>query len=265
MVAKFLVRVLIFAATVGVGFGAGSAHADVSGFGGNGSGWTLAHGSGPDLPTIASDVLTLTNGGLGDASSAFFNRPQNVSGFTASFIYQATSPGGIGFADGVAFVMQNSLSGAGAVGGNGSGLGYSGISPSAAVELDIFGTSGTNYATGGATGSYLNPSPVDLRSTHPIFVSLDYDGKTLKEVLRDTVNGNTFHTSFAVSIVSDAGGSTAFIGFTGGTGSGTSVQTISDFTFTNPLAAPLISPAMLLFLAVALSALGCRMIARQAR
>jgi hypothetical protein len=228
-------HVLLAIATVAIV--AGVARATIVGFGGSGTDWTLNHGSGADSPFITNNVLTLTNNGLDDHNSAFFNTQQSITTFSASFTYQA---GGNLGADGVAFVLQNSPAGPSAVGtaNGGGGLGYNVISPSAAVELDIFpyGPPGTGYYTEGNTGStggppYVSTTPVDLTSGHPIGVTLVYDGTTLSEKLLDTVNGNMFTKSYAANVPSDAGGATAFVGFTGATGGATSIQAISDFEF----------------------------------
>lgn len=212
----------------------GIAHADITGFGGNGVAWTVNQGAG-GTPFIASDVLTLTVNTGDNHNSAFFNTRQPIGSFTATFIYQA---GGARGADGVAFVLQNSTAGPSAVGtgDGGSGLGYFVIAPSAAVELNIFSDPGTGYYTGGCTGhlcgpSYIPTSPVCLPCGNPIAVTLHYDGTALTQTLVDTIDGSTFTHTYIVNIPGDVSGSTAFVGFTGGTGGATSIQTISNFRF----------------------------------
>jgi len=251
---RMLLRWKLVAAGV-VALGAGVAQASIVGFGGNGTGWTLNHFSGPDLPTIAADVLTLTNNGLavfGNGNSGIFDRQQSVSHFTASFTYQATGGGGLGLADGAVFVIENSPAGASAVGDSGGFLGYTGITPSVAVEFNIYGTSGTAYNTGGGVGGYVPTAPVDLRSGRPIKVVLTYDGTTLIEKLTDTVTSDTFNRSYQVDIPTTVGGAAAFVGFTGGTGAGTSIQQISDFVFSNEAPVPVMSSTMLLAMMVVL-------------
>ena len=111
----------------------------LSGFGGNGAGWTLNNS-----PTINSDVLQLTFNQGGEARSAFYNQQVSVGAFTASFDYQAErEQGGRRRRHGLA-EQQWRRRGLGSTGG---GLGYRGISPAAAVQINIYATNGigTNY------------------------------------------------------------------------------------------------------------------------
>ena len=103
----------------------------VSGFGGNGTGWTVTNGANaPTVTAIGANVLTLTDDGppIFETRSAFYNTPVPTGAFTASFVYQAS---GNMQADGVTFTLQNSAAGPAALGPNaaGSNLGYFGIAP----------------------------------------------------------------------------------------------------------------------------------------
>ena len=78
-------------------------------------------------------VLTLTHHQYYQAS-AWFDTPVSTGSFNASFTY--TDQTGSGSADGVAFVLQNdSSSRRGRL--SGGGLGYGGITPSTAYEINI--------------------------------------------------------------------------------------------------------------------------------
>jgi Bacterial lectin len=207
-----------------------SARADITGFN-NGVNFTLNSPDGGG--SISGDTATLTNNQTFEATSVYYDTPQSISaGFQASFTYQATGGNSFALADGMTFVLQNA--GLNAVGGTGGGLGYSGIAPSAAVALDIWTPfEGTALATNGNIGSFTSTSPVNLDSTDPIAVLLSYNGTTnvLTETLKDTVTSATFSTSYTSDLASVLGASTALVGFTGGTGAGSSTQTVSNFTF----------------------------------
>ena len=191
-------------------------------------------------PTFHANVLELTDGSTGEARSAFYTTAQPIDSWTASFTYQATEPGGIAVADGVTFVLQNQ--GLNALGPTGGDLAYATITPSVAIKLDLYNNSGEGTDS---TGIYINgavptqPS-VDLTGTgitlgsgDPIDVSLTYVGNQLTETLTDntTTPPATFSTSYTEDLASVLGSGTAYVGFTGSTGDGTSVQKISNFTF----------------------------------
>jgi hypothetical protein len=213
---------------VGLG-GAGGALADINGF----SNFTLNGGA-----TTDGTTLTLTDGAGSEARSAFDNAIQNVTSFTTTFTYTDVGGGG---ADGVAFVLQNDPRGVNALGDPGGAIGYGGsattkIVNSAANEYNIFGGSGSGYRTNGdkETGS---TGPVDISSGNPIEVTLRYgNGPTLTETLRDTVTGATSFKAYSANIPAAVGGSTAIVGFTGGTGGVASTQTVSNFSFSNTTA-----------------------------
>ncbi|HEY5911908.1 MAG TPA: LamG-like jellyroll fold domain-containing protein [Verrucomicrobiae bacterium] len=204
-------------------------------FNGNGAGWTLSTIT-TNVP-IANNVLTLTDGGLGEARSCFSDYPLFIGKFTASFTYRDIGGGG---ADGAVFAIQNSPMGHTALGGAGGGLGFAGITPSVGLEMNIYGpnTVGIALRNNGVTGGpYTATPPVNLASGNPINFTINYDGTTASLTMTDTVAATSFSGSFPVDIPSLVGGSTAFVGFTGASGGVASYQQISNFMFANEVTA----------------------------
>jgi hypothetical protein len=199
----------------------------------NGIGWQLNSGA-VGVPTLANNVLELTDNGSGESSSAFYMIPQYVGSFAASFTYQ-----GIGSADGAAFIVQNGSSGVTALGGGGGGLGYYGISNSIALEINLYnipgiapGTNGNTFGAGGGA-AYQPAGPVDVSSGHPINISLNWANGVLGVSLMDATTLATYSTNYPFGSLTPILGGTdlAYVGFSGGTGGSTSIQTISNFEF----------------------------------
>jgi hypothetical protein len=185
----------------------------------------------------------------------------------ASFVYQV---GGTMMADGAAFVIHNDPLGPAAIGtlNGGSGLGYQGIDNSVAIGFNVYSASNPLHIGTGHTGetdllymstalgstvspggSYANDPtvtgnpPFTITGPDPIHVTLTYDQSTttLTESLMDMTTGATDSYTYQVDIALIVGADarnlqakipgTAYVGFTGGTGGSTSVQTISNFVF----------------------------------
>ena len=201
-------------------------------FNNDGLGWSLNNSA-----TLTANALTLTDGSGSESRASFFRYPLYIGAFEASFIYQDVGGGG---ADGIAFVVQNASQGAAAVGnGNsyGGGLGYLGISPSAAIEFNIYSAApgGRGYAYGQNglnVGPYTPTSPVNIASGNPISVDMLYANGTVQLQLSDLASNTTFSASVSVGdLPTLLGSDTAYVGFTGGEGGTTSTQVVSDFTF----------------------------------
>ena len=192
---------------------------------------------------ISGDLLSLTDPNNGGGTGSFFYQvPQYIGAFAATFTYQA---GGNRAADGMSFCLQNDSRGTSALGGGGGQLGVGGttggqITPSVELMMDIFGgsefawgTNGTNFPNAGAnSGNFAPPGIVSFNGGDPIEVTLLYYGGYLALTFTDTVLSNTFSTNLNVGdITSILGTNTALIGFTGSYGGSTSVQTITNFSF----------------------------------
>jgi hypothetical protein len=195
-----------------------------------GAGWSL---QGTTLPPMNSNNVTLTSGLGSTARNVFYNAPLYIAAFQAQFVYVDVGGGG---ADGITFCLHNDPRGAATLGGGGGGIGYAGISPSAALALNIYqpNTRGMSWRTNGTLPppSPYNPiGPVNLASGNPIHVSLLYTGGVLKVTFVESNTANTFATNLAVNLPAIVGGQTAFVGFTGGDGGVASTQVVSNFTF----------------------------------
>jgi hypothetical protein len=240
-----------------------SAMADISGFSGFAPVNTLSSNS----PTTNSDgytggtVFKINDGAGNEATSGFAAAAQSVSGFTATFTYQVigttnSSTNQFALGDGFDFVIQNDPRGTAAVGGNGGSKGYAysgagspaAVGPSAAVSFEVYNgnttaflntaagsttTTTTNQQTtfynGGFTGAHNLPA---LTNGDPINITVTYAGTTLTESLFDTVNHGTFNTSYTnVNLPALVGGSSALVGFSGGTGGASIAQQVSNFQF----------------------------------
>ena len=212
----------------------------LSGFGGNGTGWTTNQsGLYPSVPTpITSNVLTLTDNSGSQGRSAFYNTPVPASAsFTANFVYTDANEGG---ADGVTFILQNQ--GLSALGGNGGSFGYGpngvAITPSVGIYLNLYNSvNQVGFVSGGTVGAANATGNVNLHSGDPIDVSVSYyaASQILGVTLTDPLQNESFSTSESgVNLASMLGGSSAWVGFTGADGGVASTQTISDFSFSLP-------------------------------
>jgi hypothetical protein len=196
---------------------------------GDGSAWTLNGGGG-----ITNEVLTITDGGSSQARSAFLSAPMPIDGFEAAFTYRDVSAGG---ADGLAFVVQNYKDGASSLGAGGSGLGYSGITESVALEFNIYengpGGRGIAFATNGSypqqgVSTYSPTAPLNLASGNPIDMVVRCYNGVLSLTMTDAVAAVSFSTNYLVNLPSIVKSRIAYVGFSGGTGGSTSIQEISN-------------------------------------
>jgi hypothetical protein len=207
-------------------------------------------GSTPTLTYNGSAAINagkaeLTNGGQNQAGSVFSTSPVDVTKFNTQFTFQISA--GTSTADGFTFTIQGN--GPTALGPSGGGLGYGpdhtggtgGIGKSVAVKFDLFNNQGegvdsTGLYTNGAAptnvGSIdLTPTGLDLHSGHVFQVTMSYDGTTLAVTIKDTSTGTSASQNYTIDIPTTVGGTTAFVGFTGGTGGQTATQDILTWTY----------------------------------
>jgi lysophospholipase L1-like esterase len=198
------------------------------GFGGAGLG---TNGS----ATITGSKLRLTDGRAGEAGSAFAAQPVDVTRFATQFTFQLSNA----TADGFTFTMQGA--GPKSLGGTGGNLGYggaSGIPDSAAVNFRLYAyngetgnSTGLHTSSGGASWVDLGQWGINLHNGHRFVAAITYDGANLGVALTDTVTGAMATQSYAVNIPALVGGTTAYVGFTGGTGGLTAVQDIVSWVY----------------------------------
>ena len=194
---------------------------------------------------MSGSSLQLTNGQPYEAASAFFSTPVNVAQFSTQFTFQLTNAN----ADGFTFTIQND--GTTALGPDGGGLGYGpdtaggsgGIPNSVAVKFDLYSNNGegpdsTGLYTDGAAptniGSIdLSSTGINLHSGDVFQANLSYNGSTLTETLTDTQTNATVTETYTVNIGQTVGSSTAYVGFTAGTGGLTATQNILTWTYSS--------------------------------
>lgn len=212
----------------------------------NGNAATAVTGDGSVLrltPSVASQhgsVFTTSQISLGAGAS-----------FSTFFQFRFTIPGGRNPSDGIAFVLQTVNN---TVGSSGGGLGYVGIANSVAVEFDTFNngpaagdpngnhvavdTGGNLNGTGVIVNGQSNCDNVATVTSMPNCMSngdiwsvwIDYDGVTLQVALAD--NSTTRPANIinqAINIPAFTGSTSAFVGFTGGTGAGFQNQDILNW------------------------------------
>ncbi|MGA2254567.1 MAG: PEP-CTERM sorting domain-containing protein [Thermoguttaceae bacterium] len=215
-------------------------HADIPGFE-DLSGFTVNQTDSGSPPTYSNGVLQLTNGYVDENRSIFYDTPQGITQFSASFTFTATGPWN---GTGASFVLQTSPSGASAAGNGTDGYGaFPGAS--VAIVLDSY-QAATGFFTDANIGNGLLPvSPVNLFSGHPIDLDISYSDSLLHESLLDTTNGASFDTSYLVltPLPTILGGSTAYVGISAsadnnGFFSGPGVQSFSNFQFVSSVPEP---------------------------
>ncbi len=212
------------------------------------SGFANANGlalNGTATVVSSSQALQLTNSSQhGAAASAWFTTPVNASNFSTDFTFQLQQA----VADGFTFTLQGV--GTKALGAPSGNLGYgastaggtNGIAKSVAIKFDIHNNAGEgNNSTGLYTNGVqpnvpsvnLTGTGITLASGDPIHAQLVYDGTTLHLTLTDTVTQGMYTTAFTINIPAIVGASTAYAGFTGGTGGSAVTTLITAWTYSN--------------------------------
>ena len=254
---KLLVTMLPVVLTLGANF----AHADLFDFPNFSStaGLTLVGSAGT---TVTGDgtVLRVTPAAFSQSGAAYSTTAVPLGAgdtFSTQFQFRFTGQGGIDPADGIVFVVGTSTTGLGAAGG---GLGYLGASGnSVGIEFDTFNNGSLDGNSSNHVGIDENGGLQDLNLTNVYgvnpcnfsgssyksagcmsngdlwTVNITYDGANLTVKLSDPSEGSTFTAlnSVPIDLASILGQSTAFVGFTSGTGAGVENHDIVNWDFSN--------------------------------
>ncbi|MCU7726615.1 L-type lectin-domain containing protein [Actinoplanes sp. KI2] len=180
---------------------------------------------------LSNNRIRLTNGGYQQMGSAWLTDQIDVTrSFVATFRASLLGVEDRG-ADGVAFVVQSV--GPRALGGWGGGLGYRGVRPSVAVELDDF--QNAPDPAGDHIGIVLGGNPDVHLATAPTAKPLYGNTTTVKVVYDASAHrllvfaGKDMALDQRVDVARELGAGRAWVGFTGATGDLTSIQDITNW------------------------------------
>jgi hypothetical protein len=217
-------------------------HADTVFYNGfsNTTGLTLV-GNTTTTTTGDGTVLRVVPSNFSQAGAAYYTSGFTLgtsATFSTQFQFRLTNPGGIDPADGITFVLAASPNG---LGGAGGGIGYQGVGHSVAIEFDTYNNGGgdnnsdneVGVDTNGNLNSIIQVNPYGVMtcgfggghgclSNGDVWTALiTYDGSVLNVSAVDGAGSPIpLITNYAIDIGSVLGTNTAYVGFTGATGSG---------------------------------------------
>ena len=183
--------------------------------------------------TVKGTLLQLTDGGIFEGRSAFYETPVLINGFVSDFAFQLLNP----FADGFTFTLQSNS--ATAVGHSGGDLGYTGIPHSAAVKFDLHNNKGEGQDSMGLYQDgvpptipdvSLVPTGIDLHSGHMFHAHVTYMNAKTTVTITDTQTSKSTSQTFPGDLSASVG-TVAYVGFTAGTGEKTATQNILNWSY----------------------------------
>lgn len=205
---------------------------------------------------LSNGVLLLTPNSASQGGSAFLKAPLPISAttsFQTRFVFRMNGTGD--GADGMTFVLQNQSPIA--LGGVGSSLGYQGITPSLAIEIDSFAGTGDPNAnhlgllTNGNVTTHLasHNAAFDMEngSAHTLWVDFDAPTQTLRVFLAQGNVATRPATAVMTRVNLDLPallGPSAWIGFTGATGGQTNTHEVLAWTFAASAGPPPAPPVL---------------------
>jgi glucose/arabinose dehydrogenase len=197
--------------------------------------------------TATSSALRLTPAATTQSGSAFFKDALTFdtnTSFQTQFQFRLSGGQGTNGADGFTFMLQNTPGGNQALGGAGGGLGYGGSGlKSLAVKFDSYDNGAEdpsdNYigiVKDGAVDINLATAAtsLDLNSSSPLNAWVDYNGTTdrFEVYLANTANKPSTPLLAQTLDLTAIVGTSAFVGFSGGTGGLSNNQDIENWKFT---------------------------------
>jgi len=186
--------------------------------------------------------------------SAYWETPVHVGVFNAAFRFRINSPDigptdpeGEQGADGFVFAVQASAAGANSLGEAGDNLGYKGVSPSVAVEFDIWknvsdarnhdpssnhlGILVNGVVDHGVGAPWTKSVATRFDDTGIWYAWIDYDGATLSvRASQSSDRPAEADLTRAMDIPSILGRESGYVGFAGASGSGLSSNRILSWT-----------------------------------
>jgi serine/threonine-protein kinase len=194
--------------------------------------------------SVVDTRLRLTDGKTNEAGSAFSSGRWRVTRFAAEFTFQLSKAE----ADGFTFTIQGI--GPTALGASGGGLGYgpdpndsslpARIGKSVALKFDLYDNKGEGS---NSTGLFINGAApavpaidlagtgIDLHSGHRFHATLLYDAGLLHVTILDLETQASASQEYRIDIPGTVGGTSAYVGFTGGTGGLTATQDVLLWQF----------------------------------
>jgi hypothetical protein len=206
------------------------------------------------------------------SGSAFLSSPislLNQNSFSAFFQFRLSNPGGmvdsdgVQGADGIVFTLQTVSNTAG---GNGGGIGFSGLPNSVGVEFDTWNNGGVDNTNGNHVGINLNGNMASnplvamtptLNDGSIYSAWVDYNGlidNLEVRLAQSNIRPVTPLLSKIVDLEAILGSSNAYVGFTSGTGGAYNDHDILNFTFEDefkPISTPVPGPLPLFGVAAA--------------
>jgi hypothetical protein len=195
----------------------------------------------------SGDKLLLTDNLGTEGRSVLYDKKVPVDVFTSDFSFKISAGGSD--ADGFTFVIDNGSDSD--LGHGGSDLAYAGGTfgaKSVALELNTFnfGSFGTTFAfaSGGQVATdRMDATPLDLHSGDTFKATIRYNGTDLAISIVDANTKQRYEASEAINLATVLGAETAYVGFTGATGTDHSTQEITSWDFTGAPIAPTITVA----------------------